>query len=183
VSDEPLKKKLRPPNYADKLALEIARARIASHVGHESSRYCGDPLELAYVGALGELTVARAFGIPYDLKAATEQVGGDGGVDFAVWIKGKRVTMNVKTARGIAVHLCIKPADIKTCADLLVLARWNKDIVTLMGWETKSMMALAPVVDFGYGVPCHARAPELLRPICQLADFLSMRETILVRPE
>ena len=180
MSDEPLKWKKRPPNYADKLALEIANARIASHKNHESSRYCGDPLELSYVGALGELVFARAFGIPFDVKAATEQVSGDGGIDFIVWLKGRRVTINVKTARGNGTHLTIKPAELKTCADILVLARWNNDIVTLVGWETKGIMSLSEEVDLGYGIPTLARQPDMLRPICQLADLLAKRESILV---
>jgi hypothetical protein len=141
---------------AIRLLKQEAAARHTLHADHVSHR----PLSEGYedVGLIGEAEFARVSGLPLDLK---RRPGGDGRVDFVVPL---RATVDIKTARR-AFNL-IEEEGKATC-DIYVLAEYSDDTsrATLLGWEKGSVLARAPVRDFGHGILNHHIPRDRLRPI------------------
>ena len=167
---------------------EVARIRDGAHPDNPIDKQGGDGDQCQLFGVTGEQHFARTFGLPLDKRALP---AGDGCADFTILFEiafGRReriVTIDVKAAQS-AIYLFIKEPDIARCADILVLCALDgpkpkKDeppptrTPRLIGWETKSMMQLMPVADFGYGRNFYRAAAEL-RPISQLANILATRK-------
>jgi len=105
---------------------------------------------------------------------------GDKGIDFMIPFGNstKLVSLDVKGARK-ALHLLVKDYEIQRCADILVLASVNGNIVSLLGWEHKCVMERMPKRRFGYELLNYYRRFELLRPMCQLTGMMKMGNEII----
>lgn len=168
----------------EELANRIAWARNKSHEGAASNTLFDasgltDDQKVAqhraFVGVWGEMHFARAFGLPYTYEAATEQYAGDGGIDFTVWFRGVPRTIDIKTSES-PQNLLIKERDIERCADLLVLALYNRKVLTFLGWETAGIMAAMPISELTPGHPNYFRPVSELRPMGQLVNLLAQRD-------
>ncbi len=97
---------------------------------------------------------------------------GDGHVDFSTPIG----SIDVKTARK-AYHLLVKAWEMENAADFIVLAQF-KDLehIEFLGWDTKEIMRLMPIKDFGYGIKNYYRHSSQLRPMSQLRDLLGLKK-------
>jgi len=151
----------------------IGRDRNAAHAGNSTPRFFADPDEEDRIGARGEMCFATAFGLDVDRAV---RVNGDEGVDFRVCFGARAMTIDVKTFRN-PIHLLVKQAELVrgAGADVYVLAHCDRDAIVLVGWETRSIMALMPVAEFGYGIVSHYRLRDELRPMAQLLNLLAMR--------
>jgi hypothetical protein len=136
-----------------------ADARHSLHSDHASHRPLSEGYEL--VGLVGEGEFSRVSHQPLDLN---RRPGGDGRVDFVVPF---RVTIDVKTARK-AGNLIEEEGKV-TC-DVYVLAEYSDDTrsAILVGWEKGSVLARAPLRDFGHGILNHYIPRDQLRPIPDL---------------
>jgi hypothetical protein len=141
---------------------EVARVRRESKRNEPNSTWEAD-----LIGAMGEIAFAKAFGFEVDM---TPRPDGDGGVDFVFWRKGKRKTIDIKTANR-APYLLVTERAMRKAADILVLAVHDRGEITFIGWETKGIMSTMPTADFGLGLS-HFRAASELRPMGQLCNYL-----------
>jgi hypothetical protein len=136
-----------------------ALERAELHANHASNRPLSDGFE--FVGLTGEFEFGRLVGLMPDLE---RRAGGDKGVDFVVTL---RFTLDVKTARkaGNLIHEQGKPF-----ADIYVLAEFmdSTNRANVVGWEWGSILAKAPVKDFGYGIRNHYIPRDRLRPMGEL---------------
>lgn len=144
---------------------DVARVRRESKRGGPNSTWDAD-----LIGAMGEIAFAKAFGFEVDM---TPRPDGDNGVDFVFWRKGKRKTIDVKTASK-PVYLLVTRDAMRNSADILVLGAYDRGEVTFLGWETKGIMATMPVADFGLGPdkPSHFRLASELRTMGQFCNYL-----------
>jgi hypothetical protein len=165
---------------ADKEARELAQRRNASHGGHPGNCSTpGDPLAPHVKGAMGELAFARAFGLPV---GAVHASGGDDGVDFHVRLHcgGNIVAdilVDVKTTERTPPELMVKREHLqKNKTHIYVLAILRDGVPTLVGWETRFVVALMPIRKYGAN-EVHCRAADQLRPMDQLVNLFAMRQT------
>lgn len=127
------------------LALAMSRYKVR---GSTETFGRDDPLVTDYMGNRGEYELKRRYG----LKMNTDnQPQGDGGIDFRFFLKGKPRTIDVKTSP-TPFNLLVKEADIRRCAEFLVLAYLDKDPnnllvpdqegdrVVLLGWENPCIL-------------------------------------------
>jgi hypothetical protein len=145
-------------------ALKIAaEARHSLHTNHDSHRPLSDGYEL--VGVVGEAEFSRVSNLPFDFN---QRPRGDGRVDF---VAPFRVTIDVKTARK-AMNLIEEEG--KVSCDIYVLAEYSDDTraATLLGWEKGSVLARAPIRDFGHGILNHYIPRDSLRPMADLLKRL-----------
>jgi hypothetical protein len=154
---------------------EIAATRHGCKNGNGTPRRNpDDPLDEDRVGAMGELAFARAFGFEVD---ETPRPAGDGGIDFRFSINQKPVTIDVKTARMPRYLLVTKEGK---CADLFVLAAFDRGAVFFLGWETAAVMRCMPTTTFSENGPTsHFRPASELRPMGQLVNLLATRDAPL----
>lgn len=130
--------------FVDKKTIkEVAKIRHELHKNQASSRILSPDYQ--YIGLAGEYAFAKKYDLPIDL---TTRVGGDGGCDFRVNFG----TIDVKTARK-ALYLLVEVGRVR--ADIYVLAQFNNDSVTFMGWELGEEMEKCPAKDFGAGYDAH----------------------------
>jgi hypothetical protein len=170
----------------EELAHRIAAARNKSHEGAASNTPFDasgltDNEKLAhhraFVGVWGEMHFARAFGLRYNFEIATKQYAGDGGIDFEVWIRGTRYTIDIKTSEN-PIGILVKKGDIERCADLLVLAGYNRKVLTFLGWDTAGIIAAMPIIEITAGYPNYSRPVSELRPMGQLVNFMAQRDAV-----
>jgi hypothetical protein len=155
---------------------EVARVRRESKRNEPNSTWEAD-----LIGAMGEIAFAKAFGFEVDM---TPRPDGDGGVDFVFWRKGKRKTIDVKTANR-APYLLVTERTMRKCADIVVLGAHDRGEVTFIGWEVKGVMSTMPTADFGLGPNnlSHFRAASELRPMGQLVNYLGGASVSRERPQ
>jgi hypothetical protein len=144
----------------DLLEIEAER-RLELHVNSPGRRPLSEDYEL--VGLVGEAEFATTYDLPLNLRRLP---GGDRGVDFVVPLA---FSVDVKCFRK-AINL-IQEQD-KVVADIYVLSEYS-DIdrhARLLGWEYGSILARAPVKDFGYGIITHYIHRDYLRPMDDLGS-------------
>ena len=133
-------------------------------------RYYDDPNKEDTIGVAGETAFAKRYGLDVDERILPE---GDEHIDFIVKINNLDITIDVKTAQK-AYNLLIKEWEIKECADILVLAKYNDGTIKFLGWETKEVMCLMPTKVFSsLGINNFYRHQSKLRPMEQLDEILT----------
>lgn len=148
---------------------ELGRLRQGAHAENTTRRFYDDPTAENTTGAGGELQFQAEFGLRADLEPRPY---GDGGHDFLVTLRGKRLRIDVKTAR-VPAFLLVKERDMARCADILVLYQEiERGRYAFIGWDTRDVMELMPKRDFGYGIVSHYRPRAELRPRYQLRALL-----------
>ena len=139
--------------------LKIAEQRSKTHVGHASQRVLSEDYNL--IGVSGEFAFADKFNLQVDDSI---KPSGDKGVDFVLDLS---FTVDVKTAK-LPYNLLLEVG--KPVVDIYVLADYNKGNSTLLGWEWRKILSLAPSKDFGYGVINHYISALDLRPMEELYE-------------
>lgn len=120
---------------------ELGKARQDAHP-FGTPRYYDDPNSEDILGMKGELAFESRYGLKADRSIRPD---GDGHVDFITTVDGKRLTIDVKTARK-PYHLLIKDHEINCCADINVLAGVNPETeeIQFLGWASKDQMKECP---------------------------------------
>lgn len=151
--------------------LEFAKqqgvGRQEIHAKNTTERFYEDPTQENTTGALGEAAFSRVTGLPMNTEFKAE---GDGGIDFVFHLRGRRITIDVKSALK-PKYLLLKEGTRKA-ADIFVLCGVSGRSSVFLGWEHKSIMLLMPVRDFGKGIRSHYRRPNALRPMWQLYELI-----------
>jgi hypothetical protein len=141
-----------------------ALARHERHKHHSTSRPLSPDYEL--VGLRGEQAFAEVVGAGVDMTA---RLGGDGGRDLTIEIRdGRRFAVDVKTARKPGNLIVEQGKVLPGC--IYVLARYSDeyDRALLLGREHASVVARAPVRNFGYGILNHYIPAARLRFMSEL---------------
>lgn len=150
-------------------ARKLAEYRFAHYKGDNDTNYMGPPLEVLFLGYLGEVLFARCFGFPRD---TVPHIGSDGGVDYRFTVAGEEYTVNVKMASS-RYGLMVKPK--RRPADIFVLLNYIDGKHEFIGWEYGDVMINAVLKDFGHGEG-HHKPIHQLQPIRTLCDLLARRD-------
>tara|TARA_R110000765_G_scaffold331200_4_gene422015 strand:+ start:387 stop:902 length:516 start_codon:yes stop_codon:yes gene_type:complete len=137
-------------------------------------RYYDNPNVEDTIGIAGELKFAERYGLKIDDSIRPD---GDGHVDFMVGVtikdKDYTISIDVKTAQK-AYNLLIKDFEIAVCSDILVLAMYKEGEVTLLGWETRPVMAKQPTKVFSsLGINNYYLSKSKLRTMEALDEIMA----------
>lgn len=157
-------------------AKEVGIKRQEGHIKHNNStrRFFENPYEEDIIGVIGELAIEKKFGLKMDREVRPK---GDGHYDFTITVNGILITIDIKTARK-PYNLLIKNHEIDVAADVNILAGLKGNIVTFLGWETKTVMKDRPKKDFGYGIINYYKHSTKLRPMEKIAAIINASDEV-----
>lgn len=163
-------------------AKQMGRDRQMGHVkaGNSSRRFTDDMFYEDTLGAAGELAFEKWSGLKADKRVLPN---GDSHIDFTMTVKGRKLSIDVKTAKK-PYHLLVKKHEVMASSDILVLAGEESEAtgqninVWFLGWEHKSMMQIMPCRDFGKGIDNFYRHYSELRPMWQLRKLLRLSKEL-----
>lgn len=171
----------------DRAAADVRAKRIVQQRGKPAT---GEDYERKYIGLLGELAVARAFGLTIDATsiASERPYESDRGVDLTL---PSGLTVQVKTTRlkssnSRSMHLILHSADdsdFRSDIAALVCLLPDRETAQIVGWVSRERFADQYIVkNMGSGDRAVLRGDNL-EPVELLLRVAGRQLPIVAQPE